>query len=61
MDYTASSQIVGKPKRKSILCFIGLYKWKKSGGLKVYSSNVGEKSFACIRCGKTKTVYEPKK
>jgi hypothetical protein len=43
------------------LCFIGLHKWKRSGGLNVYASNVREKYFVCTRCGKNKTVYEPKK
>ncbi len=61
MGYKAPSQISGKPKRKSLLCFIGFRKWKKSGGLNVYSSNVREKYFVCTRCGKQKTVYEAKK
>lgn len=56
----APYQISGKSKRKNILCFIGLHKWKRSGGLNIYSSNVREKYFVCTRCGKTKTVYEPK-
>jgi hypothetical protein len=56
-----SYQVSGKPKRKNILCLIGLHKWKRSGGLNIYTSNVREKYFVCTRCGKTKTVYEPKK
>jgi len=61
LNYKAQSQIFGKPKRRSILCFLGLHKWERSGGLNIYSSNVREKYFVCIRCGKKKTVYETKK
>jgi len=61
LAYRAPSRISGKTPRKSILCFIGLHKWKRSGGLNVYASNVREKYFVCTRCGKNKTVYEPKK
>jgi len=61
LDSRALYKVFGKPKRKIILCFIGLHKWKRSGGLNIYASNVREKYFVCMRCGKTKTVYEPKK
>ncbi|MDY9925786.1 hypothetical protein [Methanosarcina sp.] len=61
MAYRAPSRISGKTPRRSILCFIGLHKWKRSGGLNVYASNVREKYFVCTKCGKNKTVYEPKK
>jgi len=57
----APYQVSGKSQRKNILCFIGLHKWKRSGGLNIYASNVKEKYFVCTRCGKTKTIYEPKK
>ncbi|AKB36149.1 hypothetical protein MSSAC_1559 [Methanosarcina siciliae C2J] len=43
------------------MCLIGLHKWKRSGGLNIYASNVREKYFVCTRCGKQKTIYEPKK
>ncbi|AKB78612.1 hypothetical protein MSHOH_2129 [Methanosarcina horonobensis HB-1 = JCM 15518] len=61
MAYRAPSRVSGKISGKNILCFIGLHKWKRSGGLNVYASNVREKYFVCERCGKKKTVYEPKK
>jgi hypothetical protein len=61
LAYRAPSRISGKTPQRSILCFIGLHKWKRSGGLNVYASNVREKYFVCTRCGKKKTVYEPKK
>lgn len=61
LGYRAPYQVSGKPQRKNILCLIGLHKWKRSGGLNIYASNVREKYFVCTRCGKTKTVYEPKK
>ncbi|HIH74042.1 MAG TPA: hypothetical protein HA306_01760 [Methanosarcina sp.] len=61
MAYRVPSRVSGKPSRKSVLCFLGLHKWKRSGGLNVYASNVREKYFICTRCGKKKTVYEPKK
>jgi hypothetical protein len=61
VDNKAPSQISGRPKRKSLLCFIGFHKWKRSGGLNIYSSNVKEIYFVCSRCGKKKTVYEAKK
>jgi hypothetical protein len=42
MDNKAPSQIFGISKRKSLLCVIGLPKWKKRGGLNISSSNVRE-------------------
>jgi hypothetical protein len=61
LNYKAPSQISGKPNRRNILCLIGIHKWERSGGLNIYSSNIKEKYFVCSRCGKKKTVYEPKK
>jgi hypothetical protein len=61
LGYRAPYQISKKPQRKNILCLVGLHKWKRSGGLNIYASNVTEKYFVCTRCGKTKIVYEPKK
>ncbi|AKB71272.1 hypothetical protein DU80_05050 [Methanosarcina mazei] len=56
-----NNKFSGKTQRKNILCFLGVHKWERSGGLNIYSSNVREKYFLCKRCGKKKTVYEPKK
>lgn len=61
LGYKSPYQVSGKPQRKNLLCLIGLHKWKRSGGLNIYASNVKEKYFTCTRCGKTKIVYEPKK
>ena len=61
LGYRAPSQISGKPKGRSILCFIEFYKWKRSGGLNIYSSNVREKYFECMRCGKTKQFMNQKR
>ncbi|AKB74383.1 hypothetical protein MSLAZ_1122 [Methanosarcina lacustris Z-7289] len=61
MAYRAPSRVSGKPLQRSILCFIGFHKWKRSGGLNIYASNVREKYFVCTRCGRQKTIYEPKK
>jgi hypothetical protein len=61
LAYRAPSRISRKTPVKNILCFLGLHKWKRSGGLNIYTSNVKEKYFVCTRCGNKKTVYEPKK
>lgn len=54
------SRISGKATRKSILCYLGLHKWKRAGGSTHFSSNVREKKYRCERCGRINTEYEPK-
>lgn len=44
----------------SFWCWLGFHKWKRKGGLNIFSSNVKEQYFICERCRKRKTVYIPK-
>ncbi|WP_292484236.1 hypothetical protein [Methanohalobium sp.] len=54
------SYVSGTANKRSILCYLGLHKWKRAGGTSHFSSNVREKEYRCERCGRTKAVYETK-
>ncbi|TQD23903.1 DUF1660 family phage protein [Methanolobus vulcani] len=44
----------------SILCKLGLHKWRKAGSFSNFSSNVRDQRYECARCGKRKTKVEAK-
>ncbi|MCQ1535417.1 hypothetical protein FTO70_06890 [Methanosarcina sp. KYL-1] len=44
--------------RHSFLCVFGLHKWKRKGGALCFLPKVLEKRYECVRCGKSKVIFE---
>lgn len=42
----------------SLLCIFGLHKWKRKTGVLCCLPTVLEKRYKCIRCGKSKVIFE---
>lgn len=58
MNDSDSEDSSEKTDRHSFLCFLGLHKWKRKTGALCYLPKVVEKRYECVRCGKSRVVFE---